>query len=486
MSTSPASLPILDSRVDDRATEPWVWLLIAVAIGLMCGRVLSLDAVDRFALEQHLYRQGRTDWQLTRPFLSANDRSRWATVRALVEEGTYAIDNIVADPLWDTIDMVQHRGRDGQLHLYSSKPPLMATLLAGEYWLIYHLTGASLRDFPFEVGRFMLLTFNVLPLAIYLYVLARMSRRFTSVAWSRMFFLAAAAFGTLLTTFATSLNNHTMAAVCVALLCAALAPIWYDGRREPWRFFAAGLVGALAVSMELPALSLFALVGAALLWLAPRPTLIGFAPGALIVAAAALGTNYAAHGEFRPAYSHRTIGPNGLVESEDDWYLFTYERAGRLRQSYWHDPVGVDRGEPSIPKYVFHCTLGHHGIFSLTPIWLLSLAGPVMWLRERQHRALAVWIILTTLVCFAFYMTRPTIDRNYGGVTCGLRWMFWFAPLWLLAMLPTTDRMAGCKYGRTWALTLLALSVLSASYPTWNPWTSPWLMNFWEYVGLTP
>ena len=45
-----------------------------------------------------------------RPFLSGNDRSRWDTIRALVEHGTYAIDDIVAEPNWDTIDMVQHRG----------------------------------------------------------------------------------------------------------------------------------------------------------------------------------------------------------------------------------------------------------------------------------------------------------------------------------------------------------------------------------------
>ena len=70
----------------------------------------------------------RDDLRLQRPFLSANDRSRWMTIRSLVERGTYEIDAIVGQPTWDTIDMVQHRGRDGKLHLYSSKPPLLATL----------------------------------------------------------------------------------------------------------------------------------------------------------------------------------------------------------------------------------------------------------------------------------------------------------------------------------------------------------------------
>ena len=73
------------------------------------GRILSVNAVDYVRLEQHLKRDPkRTDWQKQRPFLSANDRSRWATVRALVEHGTYAIDDIVSQPNWDTIDMVKH------------------------------------------------------------------------------------------------------------------------------------------------------------------------------------------------------------------------------------------------------------------------------------------------------------------------------------------------------------------------------------------
>ena len=112
----------------------------------------------------------RNELQLQRPFLSANDRSRWMTIRSLVEHGTYEIDAIVGQPTWDTIDMVQHRGRDGELHLYSSKPPLLATLLAGEYWLIHAFTGLTLRDNPYEIGRLMLFTVNILPLVL-MYVL---------------------------------------------------------------------------------------------------------------------------------------------------------------------------------------------------------------------------------------------------------------------------------------------------------------------------
>ena len=44
-----------------------------------------------------------------RPFLSGNDRSRWLTVRSLVEFGTFEIDQIMKnEPAWDSVDVVSH------------------------------------------------------------------------------------------------------------------------------------------------------------------------------------------------------------------------------------------------------------------------------------------------------------------------------------------------------------------------------------------
>ena len=88
------------------------------------------------------------------------------------------------------------------------------------------------------------------------------------------------------------------------------------------------------------------------------------------------------------------------------------------------------------------------------------------------------------MVCLAFYIgLRPQSDRNYGGMTSGFRWVFWMAPLWLVAMLPAADRLARSRWGMALALVLLAFSVLSASYPTWNPWVQPWIYNWLTSAG---
>jgi hypothetical protein len=485
-------------------------LLICVGAGAMLGRILAVDAVDRTATEdfsvekrlnekrQALKKAGVPERQwdailaqertrlhaaLTqrRPFLSGNDRSRWDTIRALVEDdmrvpgAPYAIERVIQQPNWDTIDMVKHDG-----HLYSSKPPLLATLIAGEYWAIYRVTGMSLGTHPYEIGRFMLVTLNVIPLLIYFWLLARLVERLGTTDWGRIFVMAAAVFGTLLTTFAVVLNNHLPAAVCALAALYAALRIWFDGERRLRYFIIVGLLGALLVADELPAASLAVALGLAILWKAPRQTLLACAPAVLAVLAGFFGTNWIAHHSWRPPYAHRSTS-----DDNDNWYKYTFRRNGQEKQSYWENPQGIDRGEPSRAVYALHVLVGHHGIFSLTPVWLLSVAGTLVWLGQkgdRRLRELALLIGGISLVCVAFYIARPLQDRNYGGMACGFRWVLWLAPLWLLAMLPAADFMAGRRWTRGIALALLMVSVVSVCYPLWNPWSPPWLMDYMHYM----
>jgi hypothetical protein len=127
-------------------------------------------------------------------------------------------------------------------------------------------------------------------------------------------------------------------------------------------------------------------------------------------------------------------------------------------------------------------------VFSLTPIWLISLVGACMWLTssECRYRELAALILSVSIICLIFFIgMRPQEDRNYGGMTSGFRWMFWCAPLWLVTMIPAADRLARSAAGQTVAAVLLSFSVLSMSYPTWNPWTQPWLYNWLSWCGWT-
>ena len=137
----------------------------------------------------------------------------------------------------------------------------------------------------------MLVTINVVPLVIAMFLLARLAERLGTTDWGRFVVVAAAAFGTFLTTFAVVLNNHVLGAVCATVALYAVVRIWFDGRREWWCFALAGLFAALAVANELPALAFLAALGLVLLFAEPRRTLLAFAPAALLVGAGFFGTN---------------------------------------------------------------------------------------------------------------------------------------------------------------------------------------------------
>ena len=521
-------------------------LLIVISASVMVARVMSVTN-----------RHQRT------PFLSANDRSRIATMRALVEHGTYAIDEIIYktedgkvlrdendEPIplgdWHTIDMVRHPDRDGVMRSYSSKPTLLPTILAGEYWLVHKLTNTTLGEEPFYVGRILLVLTNIVPLVLYLFVMAYLIDDWGSTDWGRLFAMSAAAFATFLTTFAVTLNNHLPAAISCSLAVLAALKIWYDGDHRWFWFVLAGLFGAFTAANELPALSFFCMLSAALLWKAPLKTLLIFTPCALLVIAGIFGTNYLAHDSWKTPYAHRGDGPvvatlddtslvhdlnflakevgrtvPGLAPTEDaevvvddlaedrwqyrdrdeavrfaivkvedqleirewdDWY--------RFQGAYWRsgDEDTIDAGEPSALLYAFHCTLGHHGLFSLTPIWLLALAGTIYLLvaPKSEMRAFAMFVAVASLVVLAFYLSRGQIDRNYGGWTSGLRWMFWFTPMWLLMLLPAADWTNRSRWLKGVALLLLAASIFSAFYASGNPWTHPWLYNYWTYLEWVP
>ncbi len=524
-----------------RTFRTLAWIVIVAGLAVVLGRLMAVDSVNmlhvyterlkelekaKSAQRQTLIDQGLQgaelekaleDWEnryrrdrlaIMRPFLSSNDRSRWCTVRALVEpdlwvydevnlDGTpqkrwvpYAIDKVIQQPGWDTIDMIKHdaqgRGSLGPYegHLYSSKPPLLSTILAGPYWLMYHGLGWKMQDHPYLVGRTLLLLVNVIPLGVYFWLLGRSADRFGAHTWTKLFVLVAGVFGTFLTTFAVVLTNHLLGAISAMIALAAAVPIWCDGSRRPGLFVLAGLFGAFTVANELPALAFFGLLTLGLLWEAPGRTLLYYIPPALLVAAAMLGTNWLAHGTVTPPYARRHA-----ETPEENWYDYEYviQRGDKtiVRESYWRNPQGIDRGEPSRAKYAFHALIGHHGVFSLTPIWLLTvvgLAGGLVRPVQKGFRGLAGMIALTSIVCLIFYLGIVK-ELNYGGQACGFRWMFWFAPLWLVGMIPAVDWLAERRWGRGLALVLLAVSVASAAYPTWNPWTQPWLYQWMEHLG---
>lgn len=443
--------------------------------------------------EESLIKTAVLESKRQRPFLSGNDRSRWLTVRSLVELGTFEINNIVEhEPLWDSVDVVSHMNSQGEQKLYSSKPPLHAVLIAAPYWVIHKTTGCTLESHPFEVGRALLILFNVIPLGIGWWWCAKLIHEWTESDAVFAVSLGSIVFATMLSTFAVALNNHLWGAV------AAIGTMWYATRcwqgSFRWQdFVGAGFWAAATFTCELPAASLLAIVGLLVLVNSPRRTLVFSAPAVVAVVVLYFSVNYVAHGVWKPPYSYGAGDVNTEQSKQvNNWYDYDFIRKfdGRKVDSYWRNPNNpLDLGEASTPHYLFHSLIGHHGLFSLTPILIFGFAGMFVMLFHKQNdqRNFAIAITLTSLACLAFYLFFLDVrQRNYGGTTVAFRQLLWLHPIWLIASIPVLERILVSRFGR-WVFALCALvSMVSVSYPTWNPWSQNWIWNLMIWWNMNP
>ena len=442
------------------------------------------------------------------PMHSSNDKSRWATVRALVDEGTYVIGTrtfpeagdwktytdagIVTEPQYKTLDVVM-RPPNPELTagprvqpFYSSKPPLFATLLAGEYWLLKKLFGWSIVKDRWLVISTILLTVNVVPFAAYLVLLRCLIDATGKTDFGKLLAFMTAAFGTFLLTFAGTLNNHLPGTFCVLFAAYPLLKAATEGRdMSPIGYVCCGFFAGLAATFEFPATAFLAGVGVPMLVARSRSAVLFFVPAVLVPVAALFACNYAAIGQWMPAYT----------EFGGPWYNFEGSHWARLQQT--PRPSGIDFADEPTSVYAFHLLFGHHGWFSLTPVWLIAFAGlatlairsavDVKKLASPSGKGsawtpslFAAMTLAVSVVVVGFFVYKT---NNYGGNTSGPRWLFWLTPLWVLAIPPAADRLAASRAGRVLAAVLLGLSVLSAFYPAWNPWRPPWVMQLMEFTG---
>jgi len=561
------------------------WWMITLAFALQAARILGITAVNNEV-----------------PFLSANDRSRWAAIAALTQEGRWEIDSVVEildskgkSKLWNTIDMVRHQGADGQEHSYSSKPPLLTLMLAAVTKPVMMAThawrGKTLTEDPFLVCRIVLILVNLIPLALWWCWLHRWLESHVPRPWTRHVVLSLAIWGTFLTTFVVTLNNHLHGAIFFSISLALAWQILRAAQTQmsaPWNtWLSLGIAAALCVACELPAMAWAAAIGAIVFLADPKRMLIGFGIGSASIATAFLLTNLWAHGDWRPPYSHRGLGEKiGQVEldlsslqaaidrkdelkaikelpeqnqwieligkqlgdsklsitsgakviparldgvfqvfdettsqrvalatqkppaanpkADGSWNIYAWDDWYDYPKSYWlpGNKKGVDLGEPDRWAYLLHFTIGHHGLLSLTPIWLWSILGGFIWLAKgkkaldnspdyrcesmetNQLQGLKRWVLsehgiaaammLVTLACAIFYTTRDIEDRNYGGVSSGFRWLFWMIPGWIWLAIPAIDRSASKPFWRGLVYLAIALGIIAAVIPWANPWSHPW------------
>jgi len=389
---------------------------------------------------------------------SFNDASRMASVEALVEHGTWAIDNTTM--AGHTGDIIKLNG-----HTYSDKPPVLSFMAAGLYAILHRVFGLQLipkecdprasacycfavlcPQRPDWAYYWLTLTLIGIPSAFLLALFYRLTASMAQSNTLALILTAVLGLGTTILPYSLVINDNIPTAACLMLGLYALLRSTGDLAHSRRWLLVAGFAAALAFTFELQAglFLVFFLADAVLhhrrgAW----PFLIGTLPPLLLMA----GLDWWILGDPFPPMLH----PAG--------YAFP--------GSLLNPTIGGLRTASNVPEYVFEMLVGDRGLFSFVPVMLWVVAALIARLRDKSD-----WLwsraIIVGLACLSLTIYFGGFTESFGGEVYG--------PVWYTAIMPLLFVFAASPaLYRTLSRRLIfgGLSVLSV-YAAWQGALNPW------------
>jgi hypothetical protein len=389
--------------------------------------------------------------------ISDDELARLATVQALVENRTLAIDDT---GFTDTAAKVKRGG-----HWYSNQPPTMSVLLAGSYWVMHRL-GHTFATNPNWVMYFLTIVGTTLPVAFAAGLVYRMARLFELQRPWRAGLALAVVLGSGFISYTTVLNAHAPAAALVLASAACLIHVTITNRRVHGSVWLAvsGACAAAAAAFEPAALIFVLLFGVVVLALRWTPAqrvggllvyLLGAAGPVLLhvsLVQRTTGNVWQGCGLGRERTAAAALPPTGAGRLGVSVALPEVEEEEPEVTSAWR-PVFAGTGR------VLAAFFGRHGVFSHFPVVLLGVIGVTMVMHRHwpsTTKVLASATLVGAAVIILLYAFRAI---DWTQAMFGTRWFVVFLPLtvfWAGVWLRRRHRPA------SWALagTLLAFSVV--------------------------
>jgi hypothetical protein len=352
--------------------------------------------------------------------ISENESGRLATIQAIVEHKTTAIDQSSFHPVHDVIVSAHPPGGPRSPRHFSKQPPVMAAMLAGPYWLL-HRFGVTFDSNPSLAAYLLTLLGATLPVAAAAGLLYRMGRLFELPRPWRMTLAIAGTFGSGLVSYATVLNSHAPAAALVLGACVCLFHAGLDGRGAGGygRLLLAGFCAALAGVIDLAALAFLVLLIPVILslrWKMSARALgltLYLAGAAFPIALHALLT-VPITGDIRPGFLHSELAAIGHVQP----------------------PVEADDSDGDAPsaagQMARHLTdgiLGPHGLLSHFPILLVGLGGIGIVLHRHWPASVKTLAAACLGGAAVIVLTYVILDPDWAQPMFSVRWFIVFLPL---------------------------------------------------------
>ncbi|MCA9562526.1 MAG: hypothetical protein KC561_03510 [Myxococcales bacterium] len=387
--------------------------------------------------------------------VTGNPGSRLATVESQVDYGHWEIHDSIY--MYVTVDKVLTE--DGFL---SSKPPLFPSILSTTYQGIQAVTGWTFAANERLVVFTLRVLLHVLPYLLALILAGRLlaALGITGTQWTVAYCFIS--LGTLAFGYAATIAPHTLSAL---LVLAALGPLLIPpSAREPRWFvwLGMGFCAALAVTFDF---------GAAVMALAIG--LLSLHRGGLKAAGLVMA------GGLLPILAHLHL----TVHVTNSWYPFyAMPEIYSYQDSYWDNPQNFDALDEPIALYAFHALFGHHGLFSMTPLFLFAIPGALTLWKKSTTRMTSVALSVAAVLTIATYIVRG--PHNYGGTCSGMRWFIVAVPaLWYLSVEGMRARWER-KATRALVGLFLVWGMVNAVTTVVNPWSESLWNLLLRLVGL--
>jgi hypothetical protein len=415
-----------------------------------------------------------------RPFAGAwNDGSRLATVEALVDHHTLAIDDSIFvrvpdgdpspypadDPLLQRFGTLDKLCIDG--HYYSDKSPVPALLLAGVYEAWQAATGLTARARPDLFCLVMTLASSGLAYIVGVWCVFRIGGAVGLGGATRVALTASFGLGTVALPYAAHVNNHALLlGVTAALLLGfvRLAAALEEGRLPLGLLAALGALTGFGYTIDLGIGPVLVVCAAALVtFRCRRWAAVGlFALAALPWLLLHHAVNYATGG---------TLVPANAVPAYLDWPGCPFNPAN-MTGGWKHESVG------HLLLYAAALLGGKQGFLGHNLPLVLLLPG--LWYLLRRSPELPE-VLFTVCLCGGVWLMYAVNSNNSSGKCLSIRW---FVPLlapayYLLALLLKRSARA--------LRDLLILSAGGALLTALGWWYGPWVQHmvpgFWQVQG---
>jgi hypothetical protein len=382
--------------------------------------------------------------------VSDDEQSRLATIQAVVEQHTLEVQRT---SFFATQDVIKINRPDGRPHWYSDQSPVMAVLLSGPYWVMYH-HGLTFERNPVLVEFLLTLLGVTLPIAFAAGLLYRMARMFELRRPYRAALALAVVIGSGWISYATILSAGAAAAALVVMSAACLVQAALTTRRPAALAWIAccGFCAALAGTYELTGLAFLVflmVVICALKWPAwTRAGAMGlYIAGAMLPLTLYARLNKPITGDLRPGFMHNQdaeLMPDQRTTADPRFAEDDEEPAGFWRTA-WH---GTERF-----LLVF---VGGHGLLTHFPILILGIIGMSMVMHRHWPMTTKLLASATVLSALGVVIGYTLQQPDWKDAMFANRWFVVFLPLtlfWSGAWLRRSHRpLAWATVAVLWAI----------------------------------